>query len=192
MWILQTEAIDPAPRRARISWKEFLQSQAKDTAFFRRFYVLLFIEVATRRVHLAGVTSNPIASWVTQQAPNFVALWDTVHFRFLIRDRDAKYVSAFDEVFGTEGMRILRTPIKAPKANAFAELFVGTFGVSALIASSSSDEATSGPSSAPTPGTSTVIGPTANSRWSLPLRAALRRRLVTAHGGCLSATSWVE
>jgi putative transposase len=134
--ILQAEGIDPAPRRAGISWKEFLHSQAKgiiacdfvavDTAFFRRFYALLFIEIATRRVHLAGVTSNPNASWVTQQARNFVARWDTVPFRFLIRDRDAKYVSAFDEVFGTEGMRILRTPVQAPKANAFAERFVGT------------------------------------------------------------------
>jgi putative transposase len=86
----------------------------------------LFIEIATRRVHLAGVTSNPNASWVTQQARNFVARWDTVPFRFLIRDRDAKYVSAFDEVFRTEGLRIVRAPIKAPKANAFAERFVGT------------------------------------------------------------------
>jgi putative transposase len=101
---------------------KFLHSQAKgiiacdfvavDTAFFRRFYVLLFIEIASRRVHLAGVTSNPNASWVTRQARNVVARWDTVPFRFLIRDRDAKYVSAFDEVFGTEGMRILRTPIQ--------------------------------------------------------------------------------
>jgi putative transposase len=119
-----------------MSWKGFLRSQAEgiiacdfvavDTAFLRRFYALLFIEIATRRVHLAGVTSNPNASWATQQARNFVARWDTVPFRFLIRDRDAKYTSAFDEVFGTEGMRILRTPIQAPKANAFAERFIGT------------------------------------------------------------------
>jgi putative transposase len=134
--ILQEEGIDPAPRRAGLSWKEFLRSQAEgiiacdfvavDTAFLRRFYALLFIEIATRRVHLAGVTSTPNASWVTQQARNFVARWDTVPFRFLIRDRDAKYVSAFDEVFRTEGLRIVRAPIKAPKANAFAERFVGT------------------------------------------------------------------
>jgi putative transposase len=134
--ILQAEGIDPAPRRAGLSWNEFLRSQAKgiiacdfvavDTAFLRRFYALVFIEIATRRVHLAGVTSNPNASWVIQQARNFVARWDTVPFRFLIRDRDAKYVSAFDEIFRTEGLRIVRTPIKAPKANAFAERFVGT------------------------------------------------------------------
>lgn len=134
--ILQQAGIDPAPRRAGPSWKEFLRSQAKgiiacdfvaiDTAFLRRFYALLFIEIATRRVHLVGVTSNPNASWVTQQARNYVARWDAVPFRFLIRDRDVKYVSAFDEVFRTEGLRIVRTPIKAPKANAFAERFVGT------------------------------------------------------------------
>jgi putative transposase len=134
--ILQAEGVDPAPRRGGISWKEFLQSQAKgvfacdfvavDTAFFRRSYALVFVEIATRRVHLAGVTSSPNASWVTQQARNFVSRWDTVPFRFLIRDRDAKYGGAFDEVFLTEGLRILRTPVQAPKANAFAERFVGT------------------------------------------------------------------
>jgi transposase len=134
--ILKREGIDPAPRRKGPSWKEFLRSQAEgiiacdfvavDTAFLRRFYALLFIEIATRRVHLAGVTSKPNASWVTQQARNLVARWDTFPFRFLIRDRDAKYVSAFDEIFLTEGLRIVRTPIKAPRANAFAERFVGT------------------------------------------------------------------
>jgi transposase InsO family protein len=63
--------------------------------------------------------------WVTQQARNFVARWDPLPFRFLIRDREAKYVSAFDEIFRTEGLGILRTPIKVPKANASAERFVG-------------------------------------------------------------------
>jgi hypothetical protein len=86
----------------------------------------VFIEIATRWVYLAGVTPSPNAAWVTQQARNFVARWDTVPFRFLIRDRDAKYVSAFDEIFRTEGLRILLAPIQAPKANAFAERFVGT------------------------------------------------------------------
>jgi hypothetical protein len=87
--------------------------------------------------NLAGVTSNPDASWVTQQARNFVARWDTVPFRFLIRDRDAKYASAFDEIFLAEGMRIVRTPIKAPRANVFAERFVGTLRRGASTASSS-------------------------------------------------------
>jgi hypothetical protein len=83
--ILQEAGIDPAPRRAGPSWSEFLRSQAKgiiasdfvavDTAFFRRVYALVFIEIATRRVYLAGVTSNPNAAWVTQQARAFVARW---------------------------------------------------------------------------------------------------------------------
>jgi putative transposase len=134
--ILRKEGIDPAPRRAGLSWRQFLNRQAAaiiacdflivDTVFLRRFYALFFIEVATRRVHLAGVTSRPDASWVTQQARNFVARWETFPFRFLIRDRDAKYVAGFDEVFRSEGLRIVRTPIQAPLANAFAERFIGT------------------------------------------------------------------
>jgi putative transposase len=86
--ILRESGIDPAPRRAGSSWKEFLRAQAEgiiacdsisvDSVFLRRFYVLLVVEIATRRVHLAGVTSKPDASWVTQQARNFVARWDTV------------------------------------------------------------------------------------------------------------------
>jgi putative transposase len=134
--ILKDEGIDPAPRRAGPSWREFLNRQAVsiiacdfltvDTVFMRRFYALFFVEIATRRVHLAGVTSNPDASWVIQQARNLVARWDSCLFRFLIRDRDCRYVAGFDEVFRSEGLRIVRTPIKAPLANAFAERFVGT------------------------------------------------------------------
>jgi putative transposase len=134
--ILKDEGIDPAPRRAGLSWREFLSRQAEgiiacdfltvDSVFLRRFYVLMFIEIATRRVHLAGVTSRPNASWVTQQARNVVARWDGFPFRFLIRDRDSKYSAGFDEVIRSEGLRIVRTPIKAPLANAFAERFVGT------------------------------------------------------------------
>ena len=74
-----------------------------DTVFLHRFYVLFFVEIATRRVHLAGVTSNPDASWVSQQARNLLARWDGCPFRFLIRDRDRKYVGGFDEVFRSEG-----------------------------------------------------------------------------------------
>ncbi len=134
--ILRSEGIDPAPRRSGLSWREFLNRQAAgiiacdfltvDTVFLRRFYAFFFIEIATRRVHLAGVTSNPEASWVTQQARNLVSTWEAFPFRFLIRDRDVKYVAGFDEVFRSEGLRIVRTPIKAPLANAFAERFVGT------------------------------------------------------------------
>jgi putative transposase len=134
--ILRQAGIDPAPRRAGLSWREFLRAQAKgiiacdfvtvDTVFLRRLYVLFFIEIGTRRVLFSGVTSNPDASWVTQQARNLVSRWDTFPFRFLIRDRDAKFPGAFDEVFRSEGTKIIRTPIKAPLANAFSERFVGT------------------------------------------------------------------
>jgi putative transposase len=134
--ILKGEGIDPAPRRAGLSWRMFLKEQAAgiiacdfltiDTVFLRRFYTLFFVEVATRRVHLAGVTSNPDTSWITQQARNLVARWDGLPFRFLIRDRDSKYVAGFDDVLRSEGLKIVRTPIKAPLANAFAERFVGT------------------------------------------------------------------
>jgi putative transposase len=86
----------------------------------------LFIEIATPHGALGGRDIKSQPSWVTQQARNLVARWGTIPFRFLIRDRDAKYVSAFDEIFRSEGLRIVRTPIKAPKANAFAERFLGT------------------------------------------------------------------
>jgi putative transposase len=134
--ILRRDGIDPAPRRAGLSWKEFLRAQASgilacdfltvDTVFLRRFFVLFFIEVETRRVHLAGVTSKPDGLWVTQQARNVVVRWDSFPFRFLIRDRDANYSGGFDEVFRSDGTEVIRTPIRAPLANAIVERFVGT------------------------------------------------------------------
>ncbi len=128
--IVREKGIEPAPRRAGLSWKEFLSRQAAsmiacdfvtvDTLFLRRCYALIFVEIASRRVHLAGVTSKPDASWVTQQARNLLLRWDGCPFRFLIRDRDSEYAATFDEIFRSEGVRIIRTPIRAPKANAVA------------------------------------------------------------------------
>jgi putative transposase len=96
--------------------------------FFRRLYVLFFIELDTRRVHLAGVTARPTGPWVTQQARNLFLGADKALARrtCLIRDRDAKFTGPFDEIFLTEGMRVIKTPVRAPQANAHAERLVGT------------------------------------------------------------------
>ena len=90
--------------------------------------MLFFIELSTRRVRLAGVSAHPRSAWVTQQARNLCFELDAreTPVRFLIRDRDAKYAGPFDEVFRCEGVRVIRTPIRSPKANAFAERFVKT------------------------------------------------------------------
>jgi putative transposase len=92
----------------------------------RTLYVLFFIELSTRSVHLAGVSAHPRSAWVTQQARNLAVEGRLGEIRFLIRDRDAKFSGPFDEVFCTEGVRVMRTPIRSPKANAFAERFVKT------------------------------------------------------------------
>jgi putative transposase len=92
----------------------------------RRFYVLFFIAHGSRRVWLAGCTRNPTGDWVTQQARNLGIAFGESGVRFLIRDRDSKYSGSFDEVFRSEGIRIVKTPVRAPKANAIAERIVRT------------------------------------------------------------------
>jgi putative transposase len=134
--LLLAAGLEPAPRRTGPSWREFLRQQASSTIacdFFtvetltlRRYYVLFFIELGSRRVHLAGCTTNPTGSWVTQQARNLSFGGVSERMRFLIHDRDSKFSTAFDEVFRSEGIRLIRTPIRAPQANAFAERFVRT------------------------------------------------------------------
>ena len=87
----------------------------------------MFIELATRQVHLAGITPNPTGEWATQQARNIAeTLVRAGPIRFLIHDRDSKFTATFDEVFRTEGIRAIRTPVPAPNANALTERWIGT------------------------------------------------------------------
>jgi putative transposase len=139
VWLILRQArIDPAPQRAGQSWRQFLAAQAEgilacdfthvDTVLLGRLYMFFVIEVATRRVWLLGVTAHPDGPWVTQCARNL--LMDlgaqTARFRYLIRDRDSKFTAAFDAVFTAEAIRIVRTPVRAPRANAIAERWIGS------------------------------------------------------------------
>jgi transposase InsO family protein len=134
--ILRRSGLGPASRGPDPGWRAFLRSQASgilacdfftvETVTLKTLYVLFFIELSTRKVHVAGVTDHPDSAWVTQQARN-LAIQDRLEgVRFLIRDRDSKYPWSFDEVFRSEGVRIVRSPVRAPKANAICERWVGT------------------------------------------------------------------
>jgi transposase InsO family protein len=133
--ILKNAGIDPAPARNSASWTTFLRTQAAgivacdfftvDTVMLRRYYVLVFIELQTRRVHLAGITRNPNGS-LTTQAPRNFTMRTELTIRFLIRDDAGQFIGDFDEVFRSEGAPIIRTPPYTPVANAYAERWVGT------------------------------------------------------------------
>ena len=134
--LLAAAGLEPAPRRSAVSWPAFLRRQAAsllacdfftiETVGLRRFYVLFFIELGSRRVHLAGCTANPSGAWVVQQARNLSFTGLLERTRFLIHDRDSKFTAAFDEVFSSEGITVIHTPVQAPQANAYAERFVRT------------------------------------------------------------------
>jgi putative transposase len=136
--ILSNAGLGPAAERAGLCWRQFLRAQAHsmlavdfftvETVRLQRLYVLFFIELGSRRVRLAGCTANPSGDWVIQQARQFA--WTlserSTPARFLVRDRDSKFTRDFDTVFRSEGIEIVQTPFRAPKANAIAERFVRT------------------------------------------------------------------
>jgi putative transposase len=136
--VLRQAGLGPVGVRAGLSWRQFLREQAHsmlaadfftvETVSLRRLYALFFIELGSRRGHFAGCTANPSGAWATQHARQLA--WElterSTSVRFLIRDRDSKFTRDFDIVFRSEGIEIIRTPVRAPKANAVAERFVRT------------------------------------------------------------------
>jgi len=135
--VLRRNGLGPVPRGGP-TWREFLASQAHsvlatdfftvDTVSLKQFYVLFVIELSTREVHILGVTEHPTSAFVTQVARNLVG--DLAErgrsIKFLIRDRDSKFTATFDEVFRSEGIRVIKTPVRSPRANAYAERWVRT------------------------------------------------------------------
>jgi transposase InsO family protein len=136
--ILHDAGIDPAPRRSGPTWRQFLTAQANaivavdfvhvDTIFLKRIYALIMVEHGSRRAHLLGVTAHPSGAWTTQAARNLLINLSErlTGTKFLLRDRDSRFTTAFDAVFSSEAIRIVKSPPQAPRANAICERMIGT------------------------------------------------------------------
>jgi putative transposase len=119
-----------------VTWSQFLHSQTAvacdfftvDTPTLKRIYVLFFIHIPTRQIFYAGATTNPTGAWTTQAGRNlFLAHADQLAgSRALVRDRGSQFIGTFDEIFRTEGFKILKTPVQTPVANSIAERWIGT------------------------------------------------------------------
>jgi putative transposase len=119
-----------------VTWKQLLRSQAAiacdfvtiDTALLRRVYLLFFIDVTTREVILGGITVNPTAAWTVQAARNlFLAHGEKLtNAKALGHDRGSQFTRSFDQIFRTQGMKVLKTPVRTPVANSIAERWIGT------------------------------------------------------------------
>jgi transposase InsO family protein len=136
--VLRNAGISPAPQRGQLDWRSFLRQHAAttlacdfltvDTVLLRRLYVLVFICISSRRIEYVACTSSPDGAWMVQQARNLLMDLDDrgQRPRFLVHDRDAKFSRAFDAVFHSAGMKVIRTPVQAPNANAHVERWVGS------------------------------------------------------------------
>ena len=152
--ILKHHGIDPAPGRSSVTWTQFLRSQAAvacdfasiDTALLRRYYLLFFIDITTREVYFAGIITNPTGAWTTQAARNlFLGHADQLaSSRAVVRDRGSQFIDNFDEIFRTEGLKILKTPIRTPVATSPASVTDAARSGSAPQRISSSDSLASG------------------------------------------------
>src|SRR5207248_6971106 len=136
--ILAQAGLPPAPRRDSESWRRFLRAHGEsilacdfftvDTVWLQRLYVLVFLSIGSRRIEYFACTSSPNTAWMLQQARNLLMELDDRdrRVRFLIHDRDAKFPRAFDGLLASEKIKVIRTPVRAPNANAHMERWVGT------------------------------------------------------------------